>query len=100
MCVSLPDLLRADGLQQLDSVSERIKDVDAVESSEWFVRYGWKPGSAAPGAELLQAAHEACRMRLASGMEVTVHAEMQAEVPAAKPDSATRRQIRRFRFLD
>jgi hypothetical protein len=93
-------LLGADLLQELDSVSEGIKDVDAVESCEWFVRYRWKPGGAAPGRKLCQAAHQNCRVRFARRMEVPIDAEMKAQIPAAKPDATTGRKIRRFRFLN
>lgn len=90
----------ADRLQELDSVSERIKNVDAVESGEWFVGDRWKPRSAAPVRELCQAAHEDGRMRFAGGVEVAIDPEMKAQVAAAKPHAAARREIRRFRFLN
>jgi hypothetical protein len=92
--------LGADLLQELDSVSEGIKDVDAVESCEWFVRYRWKPGGAALGRELCQAAHQNCRVRFARRAEVPIDAEMKAQVPAAKPHATTGHKIRRFRFLN
>jgi hypothetical protein len=87
-------------LQQLDSIAEGIEDVHPIESREWFVRNRRKPGVPAPRCEFGEAAHEDCRVRFASGVEVAVDAEMQAKVPAAKPYAAAWRQIRRFRLLN
>jgi len=91
--------LRSDRLQELESIAEGIEDVHAIESRERFVGDRRKPGVPAPRCEFGEAADEDCRVRFASRMEVAVDAEMQAKVPAAKPDAAARRQIRRFRLL-
>jgi len=92
--------LRSDRLQELESIAEGIEDVDPIESREWFVGHRRKSGVPAPRSEFCEPAHEDCRMRLASRVEVAVHTEVKAQVAAAKPDAATRRKIRRFDFLD
>jgi hypothetical protein len=78
-------------LQKLYSVSKRIEDVDAFVSCEWFVRYRGKPRRAAPSRELRETAHPNCRVRFARRMKGPIHAEMKAQVAAAKPHATTAR---------
>ena len=85
--------------QQLDSVPERIVNIDTLVAFERFVRDRRKPGGPTFLRERAEAAHENRRMRLAGGAEILFDAEMKAKRAGAKPHASSTSEIRGLGFL-
>ena len=79
-----------DRLQELESIAEGIEDVHAIESHERFVRHRRKPGVPAPRCEFGEPAHEDCRVRFASRMEVAVDSVTDECIPMMLTDCFSR----------
>jgi hypothetical protein len=91
---------RGKWLQQLNPVPERIEHIEAVETVERFVRHRGEAYRRATSGKFCQATHEKGWVRLARGTKIRVDTKVNPKGSAAKPDSATSRQVIRLRLLN
>src|SRR6185503_10104934 len=87
------------GLHELETIPERVVDVDAEIARERLVLRHRVPGRAQPLDQARQIAHQQAGMGLAGGVELAVDPQMDPEGAGLEPRAAPRGERGRLRDL-
>jgi hypothetical protein len=87
------------GLEELDSVAERVSHVRSSVASEWLVFDDAHIRSTTALEESRKVPDAECWMRLLSRMEISVDSQMKLSRADCEPDTAARCEVARLGYL-
>src|SRR5690606_17995063 len=85
-----------DRLQQLDPIPKRVRDIDAFVSFQRLIADDLNTCGFQMLRHTCEVLHKQSGVRFLRGPEICVHAEVQPQAAALKPNSAALGEIRRF----
>jgi hypothetical protein len=82
--------------EEFEPISERIKDVDTIETFQRLVRHDGEPRCLAPSGERVQTKDEESRMRFLGRSKILIDPEVKPKSASAEPHASASCQILRF----